>query len=72
MSDELTLAVAGTEVTESSGGETLDVTSVAAKYTIANGLDSYLTYHDYDYGAGNSGATADDGSATLFSLEATF
>ncbi len=72
VSDELTIAVTGTEVTESSGGETLDVTSVAVKYTIANGLDSYLTYHDYDYGAGNSGATADDGSATLFSLEATF
>ena len=72
MGDKLTLAVTGTEVTESSGGETLDVTSVAAKYTIANGLDAYLTYHDYDYGAGTSGATADDGSATLFSLEATF
>ena len=72
VNDQLTFGVTGTEVTESSGGETLDVTSVAAKYTIANGLDAYLTYHDYDYGAGTSGATADDGSATLFSLEATF
>ena len=48
------------------------ITSVAAKYTIVNGLDAYLTYHDYDYAAGTSGATADDGSATMFSLEANF
>ena len=72
VNDQLTLAATGTEVTESSGGETLDVTSLAAKYTIASGLDAYLTYHDYDYAAGTSGATADDGSATIFSLEATF
>ena len=72
VSDALTFAVAGTEVTETSGGETLDVTSVSAKYTIVNGLDAYLTYHDYDYGAGSSGLSADDGSATLISIEATF
>jgi predicted porin len=72
VNDQLTLGVAGTEVTESSGGETLDITSVAAQYAIANGLDAYLTYHDYDYAAGTSGATADDGSAILLSLEATF
>ena len=72
VSDTLTFAVAGTEVTETSGGETLDVTSVSAKYAIVNGLDAYLTYHDYDYGAGSSGLTADDGSATLISIEATF
>ena len=70
--DNLTLAVTGTEVSESSGAETLDITSVSAKYTITNGLDTYFTYHDYDYGAGTSGATSDDGSATLVSLEATF
>ena len=72
VSDALTFAVSGTEVTETSGGETLDVTSVSAKYTIVDGLDAYLTYHDYDYGAGTSGQTADDGSATLISVEATF
>ena len=68
----LTLAVTGTEVTESLGAETLDISSVSAKYTVANGLDAYLTYHDYDYAAGTSGATSDDGSATILSLEATF
>ena len=72
VNDQLNLGVAGTEVTESSGGEKLDITSVAAQYAIANGLDAYLTYHDYDYAAGTSGATADDGSAILLSLEATF
>ena len=72
VSETLTFAVAGTEVTETSGGETLDVTSVSAKYAIVNGLDAYLTYHDYDYSAGSSGLTADDGSATLISIEATF
>ena len=69
---DLTLAVTGTEVTESLGAETLDISSVSAKYTVANGLDAYLTYHDYDYAAGSSGATSDDGSATILSLEATF
>jgi hypothetical protein len=70
--DALTLAAAGTEVDESVGGETLSVTSVSAKYTIVSGLDAYLTYSDYDYAAGTSGATADDGSVTILSLEATF
>ena len=70
--DSLTLAVAQTEIKESSGGETLDVTSISSKYTIANGLDAYITYHDYDYKNGSSGATSDDGSATIFSIEATF
>ena len=70
--DALTLAAAGTEVDESVGGETLSVTSVSAKYTIVSGLDAYLTYNDYDYAAGSSGATADDGSVTILSLEATF
>jgi hypothetical protein len=71
-SDSLILAVAQTEIKESSGGETLDVTSVSSKYTIANGLDVYITYHDYDYKNGSSGATSDDGSATILSIEATF
>ena len=57
---------------ESTGGETLAVTSVSAKYTIVSGLDAYLTYSDYDYEVGTSGATADDGSVTILSLEATF
>jgi hypothetical protein len=72
VNDQLTFGVTGTEVTESSGGETLDITSVAAQYTITDGLDAYLTYHDYDYAAGTSGATSDDGSAILLSLDATF
>ncbi len=70
--DSLTLAVTGTEVSESLGSESLDVTSVSAKYTIASGLNSYITYHDYDYKAGASGATSDDGSALIVSVEATF
>ena len=70
--DELTLAIAGTEVEESLGGETLNVTSLSVKYAIVSGLDAYLTYHDYDYAAGTSGGTADDGAATMFALEATF
>ena len=68
----LTLSVVGTEVTESSGGESLDVTSVSAKYNIASGLDAYLTMHDYDYKAGTSGQTADDGSLTAVTIRASF
>ena len=70
--DTLTLAAVQTEVKENTGGETLDVTSVSATYTIASGLTAYVTYHDYDYDNGLSGATDDDGSATMFSIKATF
>ena len=72
VNDALTLAVTGTEITESTGGESLDVTSVALSYNITSGLDAYLTYHDYDYKAGTSGATSDDGSVTAITLAATF
>ena len=72
VNDALTLAVTGTEITESTGGESLDVTSVALSYNITSGLDAYLTYHDYDYKAGTSGATSDDGSVTAIKLAATF
>ena len=72
VNDALTLAVTGTEITESTGGESLDVTSVALSYNITSGLDAYLTYHDYDYKAGTSGATSDDGSVTAVTLAATF
>jgi len=68
----LTLAAVQTEVTENTGGETLDVTSVSATYTIASGLTAYLTYHDYDYDNGSSAASDDDGSATMLSIKATF
>ena len=68
----LTLAVVGTQIEENTGGETSDVTTVSAKYNIASGLDAYITYHDYDYKAGSSGETADDGSWTQVTLKASF
>ena len=61
-----------TEVKENIGGETLDVTSVAARYTIASGLTAAVTYHDYDYAIGTTSETADDGSMTVFSINAKF
>ena len=72
VSDGLTLAVVGTQVEENTGGETSDITTVSAKYNIASGLDAYITYHDYDYKAGTSGETSDDGSHTQVTLKATF
>ena len=68
----LTLAAVGTQIDENTGGETSDITSVSAKYNIAAGLDAYLTYHDYDYEAGTSGDTDDDGSVTFLTLKASF
>jgi len=68
----LTLAAVGTQVEENTGGETVDATSISAKYTITSGLDAYLTYHDYDYKAGSSGRTNDDGSYTQFTIKASF
>jgi len=72
----LTIAAVGTQVEENTGGETTDITSISAKYTIASGLDAYLTYHDYDYKAGTSGAglgrADDDGTYTQFTIKASF
>ena len=69
----LTLSAVGSEVTENTGGETMDVTEIAAKYNIASGLDAYLTYVDYDYAIGTNTLTiADDGSVTALSLVAKF
>ena len=62
----------GTQIDENTGGETSDITTVSAKYNLAPGLDAYLTYHDYDYKAGTSGETADDGSWTQVTIKATF
>jgi hypothetical protein len=68
----MTLAGVQTSVEENTGGETLDVTTVGASYTIASGLTASLTYHDYDYENGTSNETDDDGSATIFSIVAKF
>jgi len=72
----LTIAAVGTQVEENTGGETSDITTLSAKYNIAAGLDAYLTYHDYDYTAGTSGAASsrsdDDGSLTQFTIKAAF
>jgi hypothetical protein len=68
----LTLAAVGTTIEENTGGETADVTTVSAKYNIASGLDAYLTYHDYDYKAGSSNETNDDGSWTQVTIVASF
>ena len=72
LSNGMTIAVIQTEVEENTGGETLNVTSVGSTYTIASGLKASLTYHDYDYDNGTSGETDDDGSATIFSITASF
>ncbi|MDB9915905.1 porin [Alphaproteobacteria bacterium] len=72
MANGMVVSAIQTEVKENTGGETLDVTSVAASYTIASGLNASLTYHDYDYAVGTSNETADDGSATIVSITASF
>jgi hypothetical protein len=72
VSDALSVAAVQTEVDENTGGETLDVTSIGATYTIASGLKASLTYHDYDYAKGSSNETSDDGSNTTLSIVASF
>jgi outer membrane protein OmpU len=68
-----TLAAAGTQIDENTGGETADITSIQVKYNIASGLDAFLTYHDYDYQDGTTAITADDdGSVTLLTVKASF
>jgi hypothetical protein len=68
----LTLTAVGTQIEENTGGETSDVVSLGAKYNITSGLDAYVTYHDYDYKGGSSGASDDDGSYTILTLKAAF
>ena len=68
----IVLSYVGTQVTENTGGESLDVTTISAKYNIASGLDAYLTYHDYDYKIGTGDGTADDGSSTHITIKTTF
>lgn len=41
-------------------------------YTIAPGLKANLTYNDFDYKAGGSGLTAEAGSITQLTINATF
>ena len=72
VNDDLSIAVVQTEVDENTGGETLDVTSIGASYTIVSGLTASLSYHDYDYKAGSSNETNDDGSNTTLSIVASF
>jgi outer membrane protein OmpU len=68
----LKLTAVGTQIDENTGGETSDITTVSASYNIAAGLDAYITYHDYDYAAGSSGGTDDDGSKTYITIKASF
>ncbi len=68
----ITLTAVGTQIEENTGGETSDVVSLGVKYNIASGLDAYLTYHDYDYKGGTSGASDDDGSYTILTVKASF
>jgi len=72
MGNGITLAAVGTQIEENTGGETSDITTVSVKYNVASGLDAYLTYHDYDYAAGTSGGTSDDGSKTLVTIVTKF
>jgi len=72
MGNGLTLSAVGTQIEENTGGETSDVTTVSAKYTLAAGLDAYFTYHDYDYKAGTDGGTNDDGSWTHLTIKVSF
>jgi len=67
-----TVAAAGTQVDENTGGETADITSIQVKYNIASGLDAFLTYHDYDYATGSFAGTSDDGAVTYLTLKASF
>ena len=74
----VTLAAVGTQVEENIGGESSDITTVSAKYSIASGLDAYLTYSDYDYENGTSATSNvatnpdDDGSVTFVTIKASF
>ena len=80
MGGGMTVAVSAMESEDSASD---DVSTAGAKekyssniaevsYTIAPGLKANLTYNDFDYKAGGSGLTAEAGSITQLTINATF
>ena len=73
VSDAMTLIGYTTETEDSSAGDEYSNAGVEVKYSIASGLTAFLNVEDYDYKVGtSSGNTADSGTVSTLTIQATF
>ena len=73
VSDAMTLTGYTTETEDSSAGDEYSNAGVEVKYSIASGLSAFLNVEDYDYKVGtSSGNTADSGTVSKLTIQATF
>jgi len=72
ISDAMTLTAHTTETDDSSTSEEYTNSGVEVKYQIASGLTAFINVEDYDYKVGTSSGTADSGTASKLTIQATF
>ena len=73
VNDGMTITAHTAETDDGQTTESYSNAGVEVAYTIASGLTAYLNVEDYDYKAGTStGNTDDSGTASKFTIKATF
>jgi len=73
VSDGMTLTGYTTETEDNSAGGDYSNAGVEVKYSIASGLTAFLNVEDYDYKVGtSSGTTADSGTVSKLTIQASF
>jgi len=72
VNDGLSIAAYTSEVEDDSSSEKYSNTGAELIYSIASGLAAIVTVEDYDYKAGSTGKTADNGTVSLLTIKATF
>jgi hypothetical protein len=72
VNDGMSVAVYTSDVEDDSSSEEYTNSGAELIYSIASGLSAIITVEDYDYKAGTSGKTADNGTASKLTIKATF
>ena len=72
VNDGMSVAVYTSETEDDSSSEEYTNSGAELIYSIASGLSAIITVEDYDYKAGTSGKTADNGTASKLTIKATF
>jgi len=74
MNDSTTLVGYSTKLEDdlAASGEEYTVSGLEVQYTIASGLSAVVNVEDYEYKTGSSGGTNDSGTASSFTIKASF
>lgn len=72
ISDSLSAAVFSYKVEDDVTAEEYTNSGVEIAYTVASGLTAYINVEDYEFKAGTGGGTADAGTASKFTIKASF